>query len=100
MSFQDKQAYEVRQDPLLRRVQDVAISTKIAINHATKALDYAEVSLREAGDRAAEEVGAASKEAKARVKEMAKAERKLQRAIDEMRKVRSGLDDALRGPSK
>lgn len=94
--FKDGRAQEIRQDDLLRRVQDVAISTRIAIDHASKALGYAEVSLREAGDRAASGVGEASKEAKRRAKEITKAERKLERAIEEMRKARSGLEDSLR----
>lgn len=96
MSFRNEKAMEIRQDPLLRHIQDVAISTRIAINHATKALGFAEETLREAGERAADEVGAASKLAKQRGKEIAKAERKLQRAIEEMRKAGSNLDDSLR----
>ena len=94
---QTKKAKELRQDPLLRHIQDVAISTRIAISHASRALDHAQVTLTEAGDRASSSVGKASKEAKKRAKDLEKAERKLQRAIDEMRKVRGGLDDALRG---
>lgn len=94
---QTKRAQEVRQDSLLRHIQDVAISTRIAIDHATRALDHAQNTLVEAGDRAASAVGDASKEAKRRVKELERAEKKLQKSIAEMGKVRTELQEALRG---
>ena len=87
-------AREVPQTDLARRVQDVAISTRIAINHAAKALEYAEVALKES--EAAAPAKRASKEAKRRAKDIEKAEAKLQTAIEAMKKVRGDLDSALR----
>jgi len=93
--FDNSKAREVSQSELLKGIQDVAISTRIAIDHAARALDYAETALKESD--AASKVGKASKEAKARAKEIKKAETKLQRAITALRKVRGDLDSTLRG---
>lgn len=94
--FTDK-AREVPTGDLMKGIQDVAISTRIAIDHAAKALDYAEVTLR---NEASSQVGKMSKEAKRRAKEVEKAEAKLGKAIEMMRKVRDDLNSTLRGAGK
>ena len=94
---QSDRAYEIRQDPILRGIQDVAISTRIAISNAAKALDYAETTLSDLATDSAKKVGESAKAAKRRAKEIQKAEKKLNRAIEEMKKVRGDLDSTLRG---
>lgn len=88
-------ATEIRQDNTLRRIQDVAISTRIALDRATKALDYAEITLRES-----EPANRLTKEAKQRARDVKKAEAKLGKAIETLRKVRDDLDTTLRGARK
>lgn len=94
--FRDK-AREVPTGDLMKGIQDVAISTRIAIDHASKAVSYAEVTLH---NEAARQVGKVSKEAKRRAKEVEKAEAKLGKAVEMLRKVRDDLDTTLRGARK
>lgn len=90
-------AREIRQDPILRSVQDVAISTRIAISNTAKALEYAETTLSQIAEDQAKKVGESAKAAKQRAREIKQAEKKLNRAIAEMRKVKESLDSSLRG---
>lgn len=91
-------AREVPQGELVKGIQDVAISTRIAISHAAKALDHAEVTLKES--EAANQMRKASREAKRRAKEVKKAQAKLDKAVEMMKKVRTDLDTTLRGSGK
>lgn len=99
-SEHNEKAREIRQDPVLRGIQDVAISTRIAISSAAKALDYAETTLREVSESKAKAVGEKAKFAKQRAADIKKAETKLRRAMDEMKKASANLDSSLRGRSK
>lgn len=96
-AFADK-AREMPQGELMKGIQDVAISTRIAIDHAVKALDYAEVTIKESD--AANQVGKMTRETKRRAKEIKKAEVKLTKAVDMMKKARTDLETTLRGTSK
>ena len=94
---QTERAREIRQDPVLRGIQDVAISTRIAIDGAAKALSYAESTLSKIANEKAKKVGDSAKVTKQRAKEIQQAERKLNRALEEMRKAKTSLDSTLRG---
>ena len=99
-SEHNEKAREVRQDPVLRGIQDVAISTRIAISSASKALDYAETTLRQISESKAKAVGEKAKFAKQRAADIKKAETKLNRARAEMKKANESLNSTLRGRSK
>lgn len=90
----DNKATEVRTDPTLRRIQDVAISTRIAIDRAGRALDYAEVALREIESTPL--VKKAAKSTKRRVKDIEKAEAEIRKAMATLTQVRDDLDATLR----
>lgn len=97
----DNKATEVRTDPVLRGIQDVAISTKIAISNAVRALEYAETTIRETelAEAAADKVSGSIKEIRQHRRHIESAEKKLGKSLDAMRKVRDDLDSALRGKS-
>jgi hypothetical protein len=95
----DNTATEVRTDPVLRGIQDVAISTKIAISSAVRALEYAETTLRETelAEAAAKKVSESVSDVKAQRKHIESAEKKLTKSLETMKKVRDELDATLRG---